>query len=441
MFLSIRRRDFLKLTGAGVTGAVVGSYWKEAFAFGGEKPNIVFIMADDVSPEVLGCYGGTTYKTPNIDKLAETGTRFTHCYSSPVCAPTRVKLLTGRYGFRNYKEWGHIPDNEITFGHILKDAGYATALAGKWQMVLQKNDPDHITKMGFEQNSVFGWHEGPRYNGPFIYENGKSRIEPDDKYGPDIFCKFLIDFIKANKNKPFLAYHSQCCAHAISNDLPEPPPVGAKGKYQTYKELVEHMDKLVGRIVDTLDELGIRDNTLILFTTDNGTPGQFITRAEKTSNDKYRYIEEPIVSQANGKLFFGGKGKLTDAGTLVPLIANWPGTTPADRVCNDLIDFSDFMPTFAKLAGAKLPTDRVIDGMSFVQQIKGQKGTPRKWAYCQWKGEAWVRNQRWKLYRDGRLYDIKNDPLEKSPIRSDSDTPEMSRIRSELSPVFNKLIN
>jgi arylsulfatase A len=201
------------------------------------------------------------------------------------------------------------------------------------------------------------------------------------------------------------------------------------------------MDKLVGRIVDTLDELGIRENTLILFTTDNGTPNGFITRTEKTSNGKYKYVKEPIVSHANGKTFIGGKGKLTDAGTLVPLIANWPGTTPAGRVCNDLVDFSDFMPTFAELACAKLPSDRVIDGKSFVSQIKGQKGTPRKWAYCQWKGKAWVRNKRWKLYRDGRLYDIKNDPLEKSPIHADMDTPEMSKIRKGLSPVFDKLKN
>jgi len=438
MYTNLKRREFLKTAGAFAAAAVLPTSigLSATASVKKSRPNIVFIMADDVSPEVLGCYGGTTYKTPNIDKLAQTGTRFTHCYSSPVCAPTRVKLLTGRYGFRNYKKWGHIPDDEITFGHVLKDAGYATAIAGKWQMVLQKKDPDHVTKMGFEQNSVFGWHEGPRYDGPFIYENGKSRTEPDDKYGPDIFCKFLTDFIKANKGKPFLAYHSQCCAHAISNDLPTPPPVGANGKYQTYKELVEHMDKLVGRIVDTLDELGIRENTLILYTTDNGTPDEFITRFENG-----KYIEEPIHSQANGKPFIGGKGKLTDAGTLVPMIANWPGTTPAGRTCEDLIDFSDFMPTFAELAGGKLPTDRVIDGKSFVAQIKGKKGTPRKWAYCQWSGKAWVRNQRWKLYRDGRLYDIKKDPLEKSPIRSDSDTPEMSRIRNELFPVFSRLKN
>jgi len=183
MYTNLKRREFLKTAGAFAAAAVLPTSigLSATASVKKSRPNIVFIMADDVSPEVLGCYGGATYKTPNIDKLAQTGTRFTHCYSSPVCAPTRVKLLTGRlklltgrYGFRNYKKWGHIPDDEITFGHVLKDAGYATAIAGKWQMVLQKKDPDHVTKMGFEQNSVFGWHEGPRYDGPFIYENGKT---------------------------------------------------------------------------------------------------------------------------------------------------------------------------------------------------------------------------------------------------------------------------
>jgi arylsulfatase A len=236
-----------------------------------------------------------------------------------------------------------------------------------------------------------------------------------------------------------MAYYSMSQAHAISNDLKTPPPVGPDGRYQSYKELVEYMDKLIGRVVSTLDELGIRENTLILYTTDNGTPGDFITRAEKRNNNKYRYIEEPIVSEANGKTFIGGKGKLTDAGTRVPLIANWPGTTPAGKVCEDLVDFSDFMPTFAELACAELPKDRVIDGQSFVPQIKGQKGNPRKWAYCQSKNKAWVRTQRYKLYRSGKLFDIQNDPFEKSPITSESDTDQTAEVRSELQKVFSQL--
>ncbi len=428
------RRDFLKAVGLGTVSLAVPVCVGVAGARPKKRPNIVFILADDIGQPVLGCYGGTSYQTPNLDKLAATGTRFNHCYSSPVCAPSRVKIMTGRYGFRNYKKWGHIPAEEITFGHVLRDAGYATALAGKWQMVLQKTDPDHVTKMGFEQNAVFGWHEGPRYHGPLIYENGKLRQEPEDKYGPDIFCQFIIDFIKRNKDKPFLAYYCTTLAHEISNDLKVPPPVGANGRYQTYKELVEYMDKLIGRIVSTLDELGLRQNTLILFTGDNGTPPEFISKAVDG-----KYISEPIVSKMGEKTVIGGKGKLTDAGTKVPLIANWPGTTPAGKVSDDLIDFSDFMPTFAELAGTAPPKDRVIDGVSFASQLMGKRGNPREWAYCQSGEKAWVRMQRWKLYRDGRLYDVQNDPLEKSPILPENDGAESSAVRKKLEAVFDGL--
>ncbi|HUW18852.1 MAG TPA: sulfatase-like hydrolase/transferase [Sedimentisphaerales bacterium] len=432
------RRDFLKAVGLGAVSFAVPGCTGLSSGLSNKsparKPNIVFIMADDVGEPVLGCYGGSSYQTPNLDRLAATGTRFNHCYSSPVCAPSRVKIMTGRYGFRNYKEWGHIPPEEITFGHVLKDAGYATALAGKWQMCLQKNDPNHITKMGFEQNCVFGWHEGPRYHGPLIYENGKLRREPEDKYGPDIFCQFIIDFIRRNKDKPFLAYYSTTLAHEISNDLKVPPPVGPNGRYQTYKELVEYMDKLIGRIVSTLDELGLRENTLILFTGDNGTPPKFITKAVNG-----KYISEPVVSKVGDKVVIGGKGKLTDAGTKVPLIANWPGTTPAGRVSDDLIDFSDFMPTFAELGGSAPPRDRPIDGASFAPQLMGKRGNPREWAYCQWNGKAWARTQRWKLYRDGRLYDMEKDPLEESPVPSERDTAETSAVRKKLAAVLDNL--
>jgi arylsulfatase A len=435
---TLNRRDFLKAVGLGAASFAMpgctGLSNPLSNKSSAKGPNIVFIMADDIGQPVLGCYGGTSYQTPNLDKLAQTGIRFNHCYSSPVCAPSRVKIMTGRYGFRNYKKWGHIPPEEITFGHVLKDAGYATALAGKWQMVLQKTDPDHVTKMGFEQNCVFGWHEGPRYHGPLIYENGELRQEPEDKYGPDIFCQFIIDFIKRNKDRPFLAYYSTTLAHEISNDLKVPPPVGPNGRYQTYKELVEYMDKLIGRIVSTLDELGLRENTLILYTTDNGTPPKFIT---KVVDGKYK--KEPIVSKIGDKTVVGGKGRLTDAGTRVPLIANWPGTAPVGKVCDDLIDFSDFMPTFAELAGAELPAGVTIDGRSFAPQLKGKKVKPRDWAYCQSGAKAWVRTKRWKLYRDGRLYDVQNDPLEESPIPAAADTAEISAVRNKLARVLNSL--
>lgn len=374
-------------------------------------PNIVFILADDLGTEVLGCYGGTTYNTPNIDALAESGLKFNHCYSAPLCSPSRVKLLTGRYGFRTGQEWGTIPANEITFGHLLKDAGYTTALAGKWQLILLKEDPIHVAKMGFEESSVFGWHEGPRYYEPYIYENGEIQFDVKDKYGPDVYSDYLIDFINQNKNERFLAYYPMSLPHDISDDLPTPPPFGMKERYESYKENVEYVDLLVGKVIQTLDELGLREKTLVIFSGDNGTPNRYITKFE---NDEY--IREPVYSKFGDSLVRGGKGSMTDAGTHVPLIANWKGTTPKGQVNNDLIDFSDFMPTFVELAGGVLPEDRAIDGHSFVQQIRGEIGDPRKWVYQEWRGKVWIRTKEWKLYENGDLIDMVKDPYEKHPV-------------------------
>ena len=397
-------------------------------------PNIVFIMADDLGTEVLGCYGGKTYNTPNIDKLAETGVKFNHCYSSPVCSPTRVNLLSGRYGFRTGQTWGVFPEDEITFGQVLQKAGYKTALAGKWQMKLLKENPDHITQNGFEQNCVFGWHEGPRYYQPLIYENGKIRQDVKDKYGPDVYAQFLIDFIKENKDKPFLAYYPMTLAHEISNDLESPPAVGPLGRYQTYKELVEYADSLVGKVVQLLDELGLRQKTLILFTGDNGTPYHFITKYENG-----QYIREPVYSQVGDSLIRGGKTYMTDAGTHVPLIANWPGVTPQGMISDALIDFSDFMPTFAELARAALPEECTFDGQSFVSQIKGEKGHGRNWVYVQWEGKSWIRNQDWKLYANGNLFNMLKDTAERNSIAPEQDSDVSGKIRKYLQQQLTRL--
>jgi arylsulfatase A len=399
-----------------------------------ESPNIVLIMADDVGCEILGCYGGTSYKTPNIDNLAETGIRFTHCYSTPLCSPSRVTIMTGRYTFRTTEKWGFIPPSENTFGHILKSAGYATALAGKWQMCLLNTDPMHVMKMGFDENCCFGWHEGSRYYQPHIWQNGKILNDVADRFGPDVYCEFLIDFITKNKDRPFLAYYPMAVAHEITNDLETPPPTGPDGRYQSYQELIEYMDILVGRIIKALERLELRDNTLILFTTDNGTPREFITRFENGN-----YIKEPIISKKGDESVRGGKGRLTDAGTHVPLIANWSGVSPAGKVCDDLIDFSDFMPTLAELARAQIPQNITIDGTSFAAQLQGKTARPREWIYTQWEGKSWIRTKRWKLYSSGLLYDMTNDPSESFAIKPSDDTEESAQIREKLQTVLTNL--
>jgi len=434
---SFDRRRFMKGLGLAASAfAVPGCAGSRApiACSAGRRPNIVLILADDVGREALGCYGGGRYRTPNLDRLAEGGVRFTHAYSCPVCAPSRVKIMTGRYGFRNYKAWGHIPPDEVTFGHTLQAAGYAAAIAGKWQMTLLKDDPHHVGRMGFPQSCVFGWHEGPRYYDPLIYQNGKILDTSAEDYGPDIYCGFLIDFIQRNKNRPFLAYYSMATAHDISDDFKPVPPVGPSGRYNTYGELVEYMDVLVGRIKAALERLGLRENTLILFTGDNGCPGRFITGFENG-----KYIRRSVPLEFNGRKVTGGKGSFTDAGTRVPLIANWPGAAPAGAVCEDLIDFSDFMPTLAQLAATSPPADRVIDGVSFAPQIMGKRGKPRGWAYCQYGSKAWIRTKKWKLYNDGSLFDAEADPAEQNPIAPGEGGPKAAAARKYLEREYDRL--
>ncbi len=414
---SVSRRRFLKTIGAGIAAVSAGCLSASKRNGGmGAKPNILLIMADDVGSEVLGCYGGTSYDTRNLDALAAGGRRYTHCYSTPVCSPTRVKIMTGRYGFRTTQKWGHIPPDEITFGHVLQKAGYATAIAGKWQMCLLKNDPGHVRKMGFEESCVFGWHEGPRYHDPLVYENGTMR-ELKGRYGPDEYCDFLIRFMEKNsrKKKPFLAYYSMALCHAISDDFKPPPPPGPDGSYQSYKELVAYMDKNVGRLIKALKKLGLRENTLVLFTGDNGTPRSFYTDVLPDGT----YVNTPFVSKMGDKTVRGGKGSLKDSGTRVPFIANCPGTVPAGTVRDGLIDFSDFMPTLAEIAGGTVPADRPIDGRSFASGLWGGKGSPRTWAYNQHGQNFWIRTRRWKLYGNGTFFDMKNDPEEKSPLEKE----------------------
>jgi arylsulfatase A len=323
-------------------------------------PNIVFIMADDLGAECLGCYGGQSYKTPRLDRLAQSGLRFDHAYCTPLCTPTRVEVMTGQYPVGNGWPDGiwtkpraeqFLDPGTYTFARMLKDAGYATAVAGKWQLARFEDRPDHPSRLGFDRHCLWTWKytEAPswvrtegggrpsRYWDPGLWRDGSLMEGTKGRFGPDICTEFLLDFIDQNATRPFFIYYPMMLTHD-----PFVPVPGMEGDKQgsnsqdNFAGMVEYTDKLVGRIADRLEERGLREKTLLIFTGDNGTNAK-------------------IVSKLNGRSVQGGKNHLNDAGTRVPFIVNWPGIAPRGKVVEDLIDFTDLLPTFAEVSGANIP--------------------------------------------------------------------------------------
>lgn len=387
------------------------------------KPNIVFILADDVGVDAIGCYGGSSYPTPNIDRLASEGMRFTHGFSMAVCHPTRTTFLLGKYPLHSGNpRWGSFPKDleSQTVATILRKAGYATAVAGKWQLALLGKDLDHPNRLGFDEYCLFGWHEGARYYDPLIWQNGKKVSATSGKYGPDIYVQFLNEFIKRNRDKPFFAFYSMALCHDVTDDLDGPVPYApGKDRYLNFGEMMVSMDDCVGRVIATLDKLKLRERTLIVFTGDNGTAKGTIIRAEPSGDDgqrKWKYVREANHPVWRGKSVPGGKGNLTDDGTNVPLICNWLGKISGDQVVDDLVDCSDYLPTFAKLGGAGSFVPQSIDGHSFARRVIADQPGNRQWAFAQHKERYWVRTRQWKLYDDGKFFDVRSDPYEKKVL-------------------------
>lgn len=395
-------------------------FWSFNLAANAAPKNIILIMADDSAADNYGCYGSTFFKTPRLDELAATGARFTHCYAGPVCTTSRVRIMTGRDGLRNYSMFGSLDKDEITFGTMLKDAGYATAVAGKWQLHGPPNGslaPD----CGFETFCLWNYPGTgrARFWNPSIVQDGELLETGEDDYGPDIFTNFIIDFVKKNQEGPFFVYYPMVLTHSPFVATPDSAPTdGLKGKEKAlryFQDMTAYADKCVGRIVDALDELGLREDTVLIYTTDNGTD---------------RSLSYPFADEVRK----GEKAWATDGGTHAPLIVSCPETVAEGVVCDDLVDFSDILPTLADISGAKMP-DVTIDGRSFWAQCQGKEGDPREWIFQYYYPKfttaaephgqglngneiAWAQNQHFKLYRDGTMYAV-SDRAEKNPIGKD----------------------
>lgn len=388
------------------------------------KPNILLIMADDVGTDAIGCYGGQSHPTPHIDELAAGGMKFDHAFSMPVCHPSRVCLMTGKYPYRFGKagmKWGDFPKaaEGISIGDRMKQAGYATAVAGKWQLCMMKDDLDHPRRVGFDSWCLFGWHEGGRYNDPLIYENGRRRNDTLGKYGPDLYVDFLIDFMRNSKQsgQPFFAYYPMALCHDVTDDLKDEQVAYFKdGRWMTYAEMISSMDDIVGRLTNALDQMDLRNDTLILFTTDNGTPAA----SYLSVNDAGKMTRPKVFSIRNGQVVPGGKGKHDDTGTRVPLIANWPGHIEPGEQSDAMVDLTDYLPTVAEIAGLSNDNEP-RDGISFAPLLFGNKRSqPRDWIYSEHRGKRSIRSRSYRLHDDGRFFDLNRDPTETQPLDTDN---------------------
>lgn len=394
------------------------------------QPNVILIMADDLGYETIGANGGESYQTPHLDKLAAGGMRFDRCYVQPVCTPTRVELMTGQSNVRNYIEFGVLDPDATTFAQLFKQAGYATGISGKWQLGRKAGLPQHF---GFDESCLWQQTRRPsRYPNPGLEYNNEERDFTNGEYGPDLVNDFALDFITRHKDKPFLLYYPMLLTHDPYVPTPDSVEWDPKAKNESdhkapkhFGEMVTYMDKLVGKLTAKVDELGIRDETIIIFLGDNGT-GIHAT------------------SQFKGKPYKGGKGTTTARGMHVPLIVNWSGHVPAGKVNDDLVSSVDFLPTLCDAAGITPPQSLTLDGQSFWPQALGETGLPRAWLYSWFSSDGgegnkseFVMDKRFKLYRDGRMYDLAADPLEAgSPLDAAKLTADQQTTAREFKQVL-----
>jgi len=392
------------------------------------RPNIILILADDFGYECVTANGGQSYRTPSLDRLAASGLRFESCHVQPLCTPTRVQLMTGRYNIRNYVRFGELPRTEKTFGNFLRDSGYATAVCGKWQLGHEKDSPKHF---GFDEACLWQHtRRPPRYANPGLEYDGVEKDFTHGEYGPALVNEFAMEFISRKHDRPFFLYYPMMLTHSPYQPTPDSPDwdpgaigenVNANEKH--FADMTAFMDKLIGQLDARLSKLGIRDNTIVMFVGDNGTGRSVTTRFKDTD-------------------YPGGKGTTTARGTHVPFIASWPAVIREPRVNRDPISSTDFLPTICQIAGLPVPAD--TDGISFLPQIRNENGPRREWLYGWYSPRQrndmtvteFVFDLDYKLYADGRFFDLRADPFEKVPLKTgsleDPATAAATRLRAIL---------
>lgn len=441
------RRNFLKSLGYIAAGSSLPLYSSNS-----KKPNFVFILIDDMGWPDIGCYGNKFHETPNTDRLASQGMRFTDAYAAcPVCSPTRASIISGQYParvgitdfipghWRPYEKL-RVPKNKqqylpleiTTFAEALKPAGYTSGTFGKWHLGSKKHYPD---KQGFDTMLV---HSGRHF---------KFRTFPPvkikkDEYLSEFLTRQSEEFLETNKDKPFLLYLSHYAVHIpleARDELIEKyknkpaPPEGVNNP--VYAAMVEHVDRSVGRILKKLDELNLSKNTVVFFFSDNGGLRQNYKK------------KGPIVS-SNAPLR-DEKGTLYEGGIREPLIVRWPGKVKSGSTCDTPVTSVDFYPTFLDIAGINNRTDQILDGQSILPLLKNSSSFKRDaiyWHYPHYHHSTpagAIRQGNYKLiefYEDGRLelYNLKKDIGEKNNLAEKM--PEKTRKLKQKLEIWRKSV-
>ncbi len=435
-----------------------------------KKPNIVFFLIDDLGQRDLACYGSTFYETPNIDRLAKDGAKFTDAYAAcPVCSPTRASLLTGQWpqrtGVTDYigapsgpQQWkrntkllpapyaDRLALDAPTLAKAMKSAGYATFFAGKWHLGPEGFWPENqgfdINKGGCDRG---GPYAGKKYFSPYL--NPRLTDGPDGEHLPDRLATETANFIETNKDRPFFAYYSFYDVHTplmAREDLrkkyqakreqlgltdqwgrEDPRKLRITQSHVVYAAMVEAMDLAVGKVLAKLDELGLRENTIVIFTSDNG--GLSTSEGSPTSNLPLR----------------GGKGWMYEGGIREPLIMRWPGVVKAGSVINTPVSSPDFFPTLLEVAGAKPAPNQTLDGMSLLPLLKGGALPERAlfWHYPHYGNQggapsAAIRRGDWKLIEwqesnRAELFNLATDLGEQSDLAA-KEPQRVAELRAEL---------
>ncbi len=416
------------------------------------KPNILFIYVDDLGYEGLGCYGGLDFSTPNLDQMALKGVRFSRAYASGVCTPSRVSMHTGLYSTR-HRHMGVLPVHKgtkrivdfnkmSTYAQLLRSNGYRTAVTGKWQLATLEAHPNHPRDAGFDSWCLWQvWLTDPktgkgrkttRYWNPTYNLDGAVRKDIANRFGPDVLVEYVIQKMTEAKvaNEPFFILHNELMPHYPMVPTPDDRAASPQ-RSANLVNMVNYMDKLVKKLLDAVERLGIQENTYVIFMADNGTEERFFKNPKAGHDSEQAHTRHTKIGKVNG-----GKHTVTDGGTHVPMIWWGPDAIPKGTVCDDLVDIVDIFPTFCELGGVQIPEQTNLDGYSIVPQIHGLTGKKHAYTHGASGAKEAIFDGQWRLKRTGELVDARNLPLE--PLAKEND-PEAKAARIRLRRIMQSI--